>query len=77
MAELLLANHSPDSKALIVTGEIAFARDLRVVYGTTLVGDSSAVALVSNQGNQNYMRSVSINILGKIFKRNLVVKNES
>lgn len=56
---LVLFSVNPNSVALVLTGEVAFTPQLRVVPRSTLVGDAATAALFSSHGSDHRLLSVS------------------
>lgn len=54
----ILLNRPERASALIMTGEIAFTPELRLIPRSSISGDASATALVSNYGTDHILLSV-------------------
>lgn len=52
---LLVADGDPDALALVLTGERAFSPVMRFIPGTTVMGESTAAALIGVGGQRNRM----------------------
>lgn len=58
-----LMKNSKHGKALLVTGDIAFTPELRLVPRATICGDAATVSVVQSQGERNHLLAVDTRFL--------------
>lgn len=63
--EQLLKAESASAKALLVTGDLGFHRDLRVMKSTSLTGDAASSAIVSRTGTANQVMAFKHRMQGQ------------
>lgn len=68
IANYLLRDLEPDAKALILTGERAFTRNVQIIPNTSITGDAAAVAVVGKTGEHDKMLALSLHTAGKFAK---------
>ena len=59
----VLLKNNPDYYAIVITGEVAFTPLLRVVPGSSIVGDAATASLLSCDGFDNQMLSISNHLM--------------
>ncbi|UQX03435.1 3-oxoacyl-[acyl-carrier-protein] synthase III C-terminal domain-containing protein [Streptomyces sp. RerS4] len=64
---LLRADGDPDAKALVVSGEKLFARDMRILFNSCVFAEGAASALVGLSGEGAEIRSLVTRTFGEYF----------
>ncbi|MEU2732839.1 3-oxoacyl-[acyl-carrier-protein] synthase III C-terminal domain-containing protein [Streptomyces griseoviridis] len=62
---LLRADGDPEAKALILTGEKIFTRDLQIIFNSCVIGEAAGACLLSWNGSGDPVRSFAVRTFGE------------
>ncbi|MFJ6728573.1 3-oxoacyl-[acyl-carrier-protein] synthase III C-terminal domain-containing protein [Streptomyces sp. NPDC091281] len=62
---LLQADGDPDARALILTGEKIFTRDLQIIFNSCVIGEAAGACLLSWNGPGDPVRSFAVRTFGE------------
>ncbi|SHH51600.1 3-oxoacyl-[acyl-carrier-protein] synthase III C-terminal domain-containing protein [Streptomyces sp. 3214.6] len=62
---LLQADGDPEAKALVLTGEKIFTRDLQIIFNSCVIGEAAGACLLSWNGPGDPVRSFAVRTFGE------------
>ncbi|MFD4575696.1 3-oxoacyl-[acyl-carrier-protein] synthase III C-terminal domain-containing protein [Streptomyces sp. NPDC058417] len=62
---LLQADGDPDARALVLTGEKIFTRDLQIIFNSCVIGEAAGACLLSWNGPGDPVRSFAVRTFGE------------